>query len=149
VGPNPFRTVILNRRGWAALVLTGCVVGAVPGWLVSGRADAAVLGFVVGVMVVVGAALAADAVRDHRTLSSVAVADAAGARARLLAGGISVLGSSEALVGGRTVHYVTVRQRDAVRAERMVGLPTDSRRARRRWKSARMAATGDPTIGRC
>ena len=86
------------------------------------------------------AARVADEVRDRRRWSYVPVASRADAAARLREAGLPIRGATSAEVGGRQVDYLIVRRRDDEQAAALVGLPRESRRGRRRWKHARLAA---------
>ena len=138
-GRGGFRTVQLNAAGWTAVLSPGVVIGGLAAGLAFG-AEWAAAGVVGGMAAAYAAARLADEVRDRRRTSYIPVAVPAEAEARLRAAGIPTRGRAETDVRGRRVKYVAVRARDDEHAAALVGLPHDSRRARRRWKFALWAA---------
>lgn len=132
-----FKTVDLNIVGWAALLGPGIAVGGA----VAVMADLPVLPVIVaGMIAAFFAGRILDELADRRRYGWVpVVVESAQAEAQLREAGIRAFGATSADVDGRRVEYLAVRERDYPFASELVGLPHESRRARRRWEKARRA----------
>lgn len=132
-----FKTVDLNAVGWGAVLGTGGAAGLVAAWTFGFPSPA---GLAVGVVLSYGVARGLDEVRDRGRRRYVPVANAEDAATKLREARIRTRGTATAVVNGRRVEYVAVRERDAEFAASAVGLPHESRRAQRRWLNAQRAA---------
>lgn len=136
-----FKTVDLNIVGWLALLGPGVAVGGA----VAVVADLPVLPVIVaGMIAAFFAGRILDDLADRRRYGWVPVVESAQAEAQLREAGIRAFGATSADVDGRRVEYVAVRERDHSFASELVGLPHESRRARRRWEKARRASVRLP-----
>jgi len=143
VAPGGFRTVELNAVGWASALVPAALAGATLGFVATRSVAVAAAGAAAGAASGFGLARLWDARRDERTWINVPVRDAENAVWVLRSSGVAAAPST-VIVSDAEVHYVTVKANDQSRATMLVGLPTESTRARRRARDARSVVSSLP-----